>query len=63
MKRTQHKPTPSTAILSGFDVIDGTPPGPSDPTIGEFPPFPNVGCVAGVRTPWRPRSHCRARKG
>jgi hypothetical protein len=56
MKHVHRHPV-SAAIVSrsGFDVINGTPPGPADPAIGEILAPPRERCARG----WTAR-HCRA---
>jgi len=45
----------------GFYIIDGTPPGPSDPIFVEVQPLPDFSCATGPVTARRPARHCRAR--
>jgi hypothetical protein len=58
MNGTHCRPSASAAFLGGFDIINGYPPGPSDPNITEVQPFPTNDCVARHRATWRQIRHC-----
>jgi hypothetical protein len=59
MKQVHRQPA-TTSILTGFEVINGTPPGPADPGIAEILPPPQFR-RAGGHAMARPVPHCRAR--
>jgi hypothetical protein len=59
MKHDHRRPV-STSVLTGFEVVNGTPPGPTDPGIAEILPPPQFRRVGGHAMA-RPVPHCRAR--
>jgi hypothetical protein len=61
MKQVHRKRTVGSAFTGGFTIINGTPPGPSDPVIVEFQPVTDFSCATCLRTAWRTTRHCRAR--
>jgi hypothetical protein len=61
MNHTHPRPPTGAALLCGFDIINGYPPGPSDPNIIEVQPFPTNDCIARHRAAWRQTRHCHTR--